>query len=253
MGNLTNLLKQKLNYKPNILNPLIKFQDITKIYSSNVSKSEPTIALDKVSFDIFPKEFVSLVGKSGAGKTTLLKLLLMQEKPTSGDILFEGKNLSEIKSEELSWLRRKIGVVFQDYKLLAAKTAYENIAYTMEVIGARDEEIKRDVPKVLEIVGLSERAGNLPAELSGGERQRVAIARALVHRPDIILADEPTGNLDPYHTMEIIELLLKIQLMGTTVVLATHNKDVINRLNKRVITLEKGRVIRDEKEGRFIL
>ena len=145
MVNLTNLLKLKFNYKPNILNSLIKFQNITKVYPSNISKLENTVALDKVSFDIFPKEFVSLVGKSGAGKTTLLKLLLMQERPTSGNILFEGKNLSEIRQGELPWLRRKIGVVFQDYKLLAVKTAYENIAYTMEVIGARDEEIEREM------------------------------------------------------------------------------------------------------------
>ena len=226
---------------------MISFQHVTKIYSCN------SIALEDVSFDIKEKEFVSLVGKSGAGKTTLLKLLLAEEKPTQGKIFFEGKNVNEIKSTRLPEFRREIGSVFQDYKLLSSKTTYENIAYALEVVGASDQEVARDVPKVLEIVGLTEKANNFPAELSGGERQRAAIARALIHRPEVILADEPTGNLDPYHSLDIIQLLLKIQEMGTTVILATHNKEVINSLEKRVITLEKGRVIRDEEKGRFIL
>jgi cell division transport system ATP-binding protein len=226
---------------------MIKFQNITKIYPPN------TVALENVSFEIKPNEFVSIAGRSGAGKTTLLKLLLVEEKPTSGQIFFDDKDLSKIKSSQLPQLRRKIGAVFQDYKLLPSKTAYENIAYVMEVIGASDEEIKRDVPQVLEIVGLEEKGQNFPAELSAGERQRVAIARALVHRPEVILADEPTGNLDPYNTLDIIRLLLKIHQLGTTVILATHNKEIINSLGKRVITLEKGRVIRDEEKGRFIL
>jgi len=178
---------------------------------------------------------------------------LAEEKQASGKIFFKEIDVHKIKPEKLSGLRREIGVVFQDYKLLPSKTTYENIAYVMEVIGKRDEEIARDVPEVLDIVGLTDRAQNFPAELSGGERQRAAIARALIHRPEIILADEPTGNLDPYHTLDIIRLLLKIQEMGTTVILATHNKEIINRLGKRVITLEKGRVIRDEERGRFIL
>jgi len=231
---------------------MIKFESVTKIYPSH-SNSSPTIALENVSFEIKPNEFVSIVGRSGAGKTTLLRLLLAEEKPTSGKIFFKEIDVHKIKPEKLSGLRRKIGVVFQDYKLLPSKTTYENIAYVMEVIGKRDEEISRDVPEVLDIVGLTDRAQNFPAELSGGERQRAAIARALIHRPEIILADEPTGNLDPYHTLDIIRLLLKIQEMGTTVILATHNKEIINRLGKRVITLEKGRVIRDEERGRFIL
>lgn len=226
---------------------MIVFDKITKIYPPD------TTALKDVFFEIEKKEFVSLVGKSGAGKTTLLKLLLAQEKPTKGRVLFEGKNVSEIKPQHLPEFRRRIGAVFQDYKLLPSKTAYENIVYIMEVLGKTDEEIERDVPKVLDIVGLTDRAHHFPTELSAGERQRTAIARALIHRPDIILADEPTGNLDPYNTSEIIRLLLKINELGTTVILATHNKTIINSLNKRVITLEDGKLIRDDKKGRFIL
>ena len=226
---------------------MIKFENITKIYPRN------TVAVEDVSFEVKEKEFVSLVGKSGAGKTTLLKLLLAEEKPTQGKIFFEGKNITEIKPGKLSQFRREIGAVFQDYKLLPSKTTYENIAYVMEVRGASDEEINRDLPQILDIVGLRDRADNFPKELSGGERQRVAVARALIHRPDIILADEPTGNLDPYNTFEIIRLLVKIYEMGTTVILATHDKKVINSLGKRVITLEEGRIIRDEERGRFVL
>lgn len=226
---------------------MIKFQNVSKIYSST------TEALKNVSFEVKKNEFVSIVGKSGAGKTTLLKLLLVEEKPTQGQIFFDGENLSRIKKSQLAWLRRKIGAVFQDYKLLPLKTAYENVAYTLEVIGASDSQISRDVPEVLEIVGLTDRTFNFPVELSGGERQRLAIARALIHRPEVILADEPTGNLDPYHASDIIKLLLKINELGTTIVLATHNKDIINRLGKRAITLGEGKIIRDEEKGRFIL
>ncbi len=232
---------------------MIKFQKVTKIYNANLPGCKPTVALDEVSFEVEPKEFVSLVGKSGSGKTTLLRLLLAEEYPTSGRVYFEEQNIHKIGPDALPDLRRKIGVVFQDYKLLPAKTAYENIAYVMEVIGASEKEIARDVPKILEIVGLRNKANNFPAELSGGEKQRVAIARALIHRPDVILADEPTGNLDPYHTLEIVELLLKIHELGTTIILATHNKDVINRLGRRVITLDNGRMIRDDMRGRFVL
>lgn len=226
---------------------MIKFENATKIYLPD------TAALRGVSFRIKPKEFVSFVGKSGAGKTTLFKLLLAEESPTEGEIFFENQNVNELKKSKIPELRRKIGTVFQDYKLLPFKNTYENIAYTMEVIGKSEEEIKRDVPQVLDIVGLSSRAHNFPKELSGGEKQRAAIARALIHRPDVILADEPTGNLDPYHTADIINLLLKINESGTTVVLATHNKDIINHIGKRVITLEEGEIVRDEENGRFIL
>jgi cell division transport system ATP-binding protein len=226
---------------------MIKFQNITKIYPPS------TLALEEVSFEVKPKEFVSIVGKSGAGKTTLLKLLLAEEKPTRGKVFFADQDIHKIKKSQICELRKRIGAVFQDYKLFPSKTAYENIAYVLEVIGAADLQIRRTVPEVLAIVGLADKANNFPIELSGGERQRVAIARALIHRPDVILADEPTGNLDPYNTADIIRLLLNINELGTTVILSTHNKEVINSLGKRVITLEGGKIIRDEQEGRFIL
>jgi len=224
---------------------MIVFKNVSKIYPPD------TVALADITFGIKPKEFVSIVGKSGAGKTTLLKLLLCEEKPTSGQIFFDEEDLALCKN--LPQLRRKIGVVFQDYKLLPSKTSYENIAYAMEVIGASDAEIERDVPQLLELVGLTDRAQNFPNELSGGEKQRVSLARALIHRPEAILADEPTGNLDPYNKIDIIKLLIKINELGTTVVLATHDKEIINALGRRVITLEDGKVIRDEERGRFIL
>ena len=225
----------------------ILFKNLTKVYPPS------TIALDNVSFGIEKGEFVSIVGKSGAGKTTLIKLFLREEEPTSGEILFNGENILEIPKKQLPALRQKIGVVFQDYKLLETKTVYENVAFAMEVVGASDEDIERDVPKVLEIVGLEDRLDNFPRELSGGEKQRVAIARAIALRPEVVVADEPTGNLDPYHTKDIIDLLLKINQMGTTVILATHDKHIVNRLKKRVITLDKGKLVRDEQKGRFLI
>lgn len=232
---------------------MILFDKVTKIYCPHKNSDEKITALEEISLEIKPKEFVSITGRSGAGKTTLLKLLLAEEKPTLGQIFFQGQNVCEIKSEHLPYLRRKIGAIFQDYKLFPSKTVFENIAYVMEVIGAGKKEIERDVPKVLEIVGLSDRASHFPKELSGGEAQRAAIARALIHRPEVILADEPTGNLDPYNTLEIVRLLLKINELGTTVILATHNRETINSIGQRVISLEKGKIIRDEQEGRFIL
>lgn len=232
---------------------MIKFQNVTKVYPANSNNSNPIVALDNVSFEINKGEFVSIVGKSGSGKTTLIKMLLAEEKPTKGRIFFDGQEVQKIKKSKLPKLRRQIGAVFQDYKLLPSKTVYENVSYALEVIGVSDNQIKKDVKEVLEIVGLTERINNFPVQLSGGEQQRVAIARALVHRPTVILADEPTGNLDPYHTHDIINLLLKINEIGTTVILATHDKEIINTLKRRVITLEEGKVIRDEEKGRFIL
>lgn len=231
---------------------MISIQNITKIYPSRASR-EPTVALNDVSFDIEDKEFLSLVGKSGAGKTTLLKLILAEEEPSQGEIFFEGENIYQMKRSHLPKLRQRIGFVFQDYKLFPLKTAFENVSYVMEVMGANEEEIQRDVPQILEMVGLRDKINNFPNELSGGEKQRVAIARALIHRPDVILADEPTGNLDPYNTHGIIKLLVKIYEMGTTVILATHDKNVINSLGKRVITLDQGKLIRDEQRGRFVI
>jgi len=226
---------------------MIQFNKVTKIFSPN------SVVLENVSFKIDETELVSIIGKSGAGKTTLFKLLLAEEAPTKGKVFFENQDVHKINKSQLYKLRRKIGVVFQDYKLLPSNTVSENIAYVMKVIGASDEEIHRSVSKVLEIVGLEEKVNSFPRELSVGQTQRVAIARALVHRPKVILADEPTGNLDPYHTSEIIQLLLKIHDLGTTVVLATHNKEIVNSLEKRTITLEDGKVIRDNKKGRFVL
>jgi len=230
---------------------MIKFEKVTKIYYSTQNKE--VIALKDVSFEIREKEFVCIVGKSGAGKTTLLKLILGEEKPTRGKIFFNGEEISKLPSSKLPKIRRKIGAVFQDYKLLAKKTVFENVAYVMEALGFSDQQIKKDVPQVLEIVGLSEKINSFPHELSAGERQRLAIARALIHRPKVVLADEPTGNLDPYNTAEIIKILLKINEMGTTIVLATHNKEVVNSVQKRVISLVEGRVMRDEQKGHFVL
>jgi len=231
---------------------MISIQKVSKIYPSRFN-GEPTSALNDVSFDIGDKEFVSIVGKSGAGKTTLLKLILAEECPTEGEIIFDDENINQIKKSNLCLLRQRVGVVFQDYKLFGNKTAYENVAYVMEVMGVDEKEIKRDVPQILGLVGLGDKMDNFPSELSGGEKQRVAIARALIHRPEVVLADEPTGNLDPYHTHGIIELLVKIYKMGTTVILATHDKAVINKLGRRVITLEDGKLVRDEEKGKFIL
>ena len=226
---------------------MIRFENISKIYPVD------NAAVDSVSFEVKKGEFVSLVGKSGAGKTTLLRLLLREERPSTGKVFFDEQDVEEIPLGFIPDFRRRIGTVFQDYKLLPMKTAYENVAYVMEVMGAVDKEIKRDVSEVLELVELMERAHHFPSQLSGGEKQRVAIARALIHRPDVIVADEPTGNLDPYHTQDIIKLLVRINELGTTVMLATHNREVINRLGKRVITIDQGKVIRDEERGRFVL
>jgi cell division transport system ATP-binding protein len=226
---------------------LISFKNISKVYNGHY------VALDNVSFEIQPKEFVSIVGKSGAGKSTLLKLLIAEEKPTQGKILFDNLDVHRLKPNELPTLRRRIGAIFQDYKLLPNKTTYENVAYAMEVAGRQDADINRDVPQVLELVGLGEKAKNFTHELSGGEKQRVAIARALAQRPDVIVADEPTGNLDPINTWEIIKLLVKINEFGTTVVLATHNKEIVDSLGKRVIILDEGKLIRDEEKGTYIM
>jgi cell division transport system ATP-binding protein len=230
---------------------MIKFQNVTKIYETK--NKQKVFALRNVSFEIKKGEFVLIVGRSGAGKTTLLKLIFAEEKPSAGKIFFEGKDITKMKDGEISKLRREIGVVFQDYKLLPTKTAFENLVYVMEVTGFSDEEIKRDVPKVLEIVGLSEKFQSFPQELSAGEKQRLSIARALISRPKVILADEPTGNLDPYNTLDILKIFQKIHKMGTTIVLATHNKDIVDILGKRVITLEKGEIVRDEEKGKFVL
>lgn len=229
---------------------MIKFENISKIYYCN---KKPIKALFDISFTVDKGEFVSIVGKSGAGKTTLIRLLIKEESPTQGAVFFKNMEIGEMSSRELQLLRRKIGVVYQDYKLLSQKNVRENVEYIMQVIGVSDKDITRDVPQVLDIVGLSERQENFPEELSGGEKQRLVIARALCHRPEVIIADEPTGNLDLYNAFEIMELLKKIHCLGTTIILATHNKEIIDSLDYRVITLEDGKIIRDTEKGKFIL
>ncbi|MCX6719380.1 MAG: cell division ATP-binding protein FtsE [Candidatus Taylorbacteria bacterium] len=225
------------------------------IYYDKVSKIYPdkSVALDEVSFGVEPKEFVTIVGHSGAGKTTLVKLLIAEDYPTGGAVFFESSNVRLLNKKQISKLRRRIGTVFQDYRLIPNKTVYENIAFAMEVAGRNDMEVAADVPHVLQLVGLSNKIWNFPRELSGGERQRVAIARAIVNQPDIVIADEPTGNLDPVNTYEIIRILQKINELGTTVLLTTHNKGVVDTVKGRVITMERGKVVRDDKEGKYVL
>ncbi len=218
------------------------------IYFNNVSKIYKDLAaLDDVTFTVETGEFVSIVGHSGAGKTTLTKMILAEEVPSLGTIFFESVNINQVKSRDLTRLRRRIGMVFQDYKLLSNKTAYENIAFAMEAVGKTDEEIASDVPHVLELVDLSHRVCHFPDQMSGGEQQRLAIARAIINQPELIIADEPTGNLDPVNTHEIVQILKKINDLGTTVILTTHNYGIIESLGKRVITMENGKIIRDTK------
>lgn len=225
---------------------MIVFQKVSKIYNGYT-------ALNNVDITIKAKEFISLAGPSGAGKSTLLKLLIGELRPSRGKVFLDKQNVHLLKANEMPILRRKIGMVFQDFRLLSDRTAYENVAFAMEVVGAAVQEINQDVPQLLELVGLTDKARQFPYQLSGGERQRVAIARALIHRPSVILADEPTGNLDLLNSWDVIRLLLKINELGTTVILATHDREIINNLGRRVITLDKGRVIRDEENGRYIL
>lgn len=223
---------------------MIIFDQVTKHYGSKK-------VLDNITFSIKPQEFVTIVGPSGAGKSTLVKLLMCEEKPTFGRITIDGKDIHLLKEEYIPYYRRQIGVVFQDYKLLSDKTVYENVAFAMEVSGKSDREIRKEVGRILDLVGLKDKENNFPKELSGGEAQRVAIARALVFHPKFLIADEPTGNLDPKTAWEITKLLLKINDMGTTVLLVAHNPEVVNMVHKRVITLVKGKVNKDLKKGRY--
>jgi cell division transport system ATP-binding protein len=228
---------------------MISFRNIKKIYAGGAN----TVALDEISFDIAKGEFVSIVGHSGAGKSTLLKLVTAEEKPTAGEIFFNGEDIAKLSPKQYPYHRRRIGTIFQDFKLLPKKTVFENVAFALEVSGYPNKEIQKSVPQILEIVGLSNKMENYPNEISGGEQQRTAIARALVHRPALIIADEPTGNLDPISAWGIIQLLLKINKLGTTVILATHDKDVVNNIKRRVITLDQGRIIRDHSKGRYAI
>ena len=226
---------------------MLFFDNVSKIYPNHAP------ALKQVTLRIEPKEFVSLVGASGAGKTTLLRLLLREEEPTEGKIFLDGTDITIVPQSKLHHVRRRIGIVFQDYKLLPMKTAYENVAFAMEAAGRLDAEIDEDVPQVLDLVGLTEKKDSYPTQLSGGEQQRVAIARALVNRPEVILADELTGNLDPINTWEIMKLLQKINDLGTTIIFASHNKEIVNAIGKRVIILDHGEVISDQQNGKYLV
>ncbi len=227
---------------------MIELKNISSVYADNFT------ALRDVNLHISHGEFVSIVGPAGAGKSTLLRTLTCELRPTSGDVMIDGVNLASLSNDDIPILRRKIGTIFQDFKLLSAKTAFENVAFALEVVGASTSRIHEDVPKALEIVGLSDKAANFPHQLSGGEKQRVAIARALIHRPRIILADEPTGNLDLMNSHDVIQLLQKINELGTTVVLVTHNREIVDALSRRVVTMEKGAIVRDQTEnGKYII
>lgn len=226
---------------------MITLDNVSKIYEPNIK------ALDRVSLNIKPGEFVSLVGQSGTGKTTLVRCLIGEERPTIGKIKIGDWDITKIGKNEIPYLRRQVAVIFQDFKLLPKKTLFENVAFALEVAGRSTDKIKSIVPQVMKIVGLGSKIHRYPHEVSGGEQQRAAIARALVYQPKILLADEPTGNLDSINAQEIIDLLRKINEFGTTVVLVTHNRDVVNQLKRRVITLHDGRVISDQAVGKYIL
>ena len=227
---------------------MIEVVGISKNYINNKIH-----ALENISLKIEKGEFVSIVGPSGAGKSTLVKLIICEEKPTAGKILIAGRNIVQLQPQELPYFRRKVGVVFQDFKLLPQKTVYENVAFALEVCEALPEEIRDKVPRILDLVGMLKRKDNLPDELSGGEKQRVSIARALVHSPKILIADEPTGNLDPINAWEIIELLVRINKRGTIVILATHNKVIVDRLKRRVVLIKDGKMISDKYRGGYLM
>ncbi len=230
---------------------MIVFNNVSKDYKGD--KDGEGGVLRGVNFKISPGEFVSIVGRSGAGKTTLLKMIIAEVKPTAGEILFDKTNIHRIPKRKLPRYRRKIGVIFQDFKLLPHKTAYENVSFAMEVNGRSDKDIAENVPQALSLVDLEDKVNNFPHELSGGEKQRVAIARAIANQPNFIIADEPTGNLDPVATYEVVQILRKINDMGTTVIITTHNKGIIDEIERRVITMDGGEIIRDDEKGKYIL
>jgi len=226
---------------------MINIKNVTKFYKPS------TYALKAVSLDIAPGEFVSVVGQSGTGKTSLIKLIIAEERPTSGQIIIGGWDITNMHPKEVPYLRRQIGVVFQDFKLLQKKTVFENVAFALETCGSSRSKIVNVIPQVLKIVGLEDKVDRYPHQLSGGEQQRVVIARSLVHKPKLIVADEPTGNLDSINAREIIDLLKKINELGTTVVLVTHDREVVNNLKKRVVTVDDGQIISDQSRGRYVL
>ena len=227
---------------------MILYDKVTKIYGEGYPA-----AVEEITLGIDPGEFVSIVGHSGAGKSTLLKMLFAEVLPTEGSVYFGSHAIASLSQDDLRKLRRKIGTVFQDFRLLPMKTIYENIAFALEVAGKTDEDIAADVPHVLDLVGLPDKMWSFPGQLSGGEQQRIAIARAIVNQPDVLIADEPTGNLDPVNTRDVVEILKKINDLGTTVLLATHNKSVVDSVGRRVVTMDQGRIVRDDKMGKYIL
>lgn len=224
---------------------MILLDRVTKVYNRT------NTALDRISLHVEAKEFVIIIGTSGAGKSTLLKLLTKEEKPSSGKIVVGGLDYDKLRDKDIPLVRRKIGVVFQDFKLLPNKTVFENVAFALEIVGYGNKEIEHTVPRVLDLVGLKGKERRMPNELSGGERQRVAIARSVVRQPKILIADEPTGNLDPKHAWEVIRVLEKINRYGTTVILTTHNQDIVNKLKRRVITISDGRVVSDRANAEY--
>ncbi|NLT94026.1 MAG: cell division ATP-binding protein FtsE [Clostridia bacterium] len=224
---------------------MIQFFNVTKKYDNG------TLALDNVSVSIERGEFVFLVGPSGAGKSTFTRLLIREGLPTKGQIMIEGKSIIRMKSKEIPLLRRKIGFIFQDFRLLQDRTVYENVAFALEAVGTPVSEVKRKVPNVLNMVGIGDKYACFPDELSGGEQQRVAIARAIVNNPSILIADEPTGNLDPENSLEIMKIINEINKRGTTIIMATHDSEIVDRMRKRVIVLNKGRIVRDDVKGGY--
>ncbi|MEL7597652.1 MAG: cell division ATP-binding protein FtsE [Clostridiaceae bacterium] len=224
---------------------MIEFKNTTKIYENNV------FALSNMNLDIDRGEFVFLVGPSGAGKSTFIKLLLKEVEPTTGRIIVNGEDITKIKRKDIPYYRRKIGMVFQDFRLIPTLNVYENVAFAMRVVEANQKEIRKRVPMVLAMVGLSKKYKCFPNELSGGEQQRVALARAIVNNPSMLIADEPTGNLDPETSIEIVKILNDINHAGTTIIMATHDKSIVDNMKKRVIAVEKGIIVRDEQRGRY--
>ena len=226
---------------------MIRFEKVSKVYPGDF------VALEDIDLLVKDGEFISIVGKSGAGKSTILKIIYAQENPTSGKAYLKKRDIGEIKSKHIPYFRRNFGTVFQDFKLLSQRTVFENVAYALEVIGKTKQEINEEVPGILDIVGLVDKMEKYPNQLSGGEQQKVSLARALIHRPLVVIADEPTGNLDPESSWEIIQLLLKINELGTTVILATHDKEVVNKINKRVVVLDKGKIVSDKEKGKYTI
>ena len=226
---------------------MIYYDKVTKVYDGGQH------AVEDITLGIDSGEFVSIVGHSGAGKTTLLKMLFAEVQPTEGAIYFGSRDMSSLSNGELLRIRRNMGTIFQDFRLLPTKTVYENIAFALEVAGKSDQDIQADVPHVLDLVGLGDKIWSFPNELSGGEQQRVAIARAIVNQPDVLIADEPTGNLDPINAHDVVEILKKINDLGTTVFLTTHNKSVVDSVGRRVVLMDQGRIVRDDKQGKYVL